>query len=96
MISTRFLDDGTEYAENNVVDEGYTVEIGDELVFFALTDRFPEINKKVVTVSHISFTGGIAVAEYRENFHFNRNRFHRVICGPKEEERGREFDEVFA
>lgn len=87
------LPDGTCYEDEPITDRD-TVKVGDEFVCVLIhPDRYPDIHNRVITVAHVSEFGGIAIREYKDNSHFVRRCFHRII----EKEGGPDgFDEVFA
>lgn len=89
----QFLPDGTCYEDDpiNLSDE---INIGDDLVCVLISKppMYPEIHKRVITVDHISETGGIKIRGYSDPSHFVRRCFHKII----EKENALEgFDEAF-
>ena len=95
MPSTLSLSDGTKYIAEPI---GYDhdVQPGDRLVFIAKShpDNYPNIHGRVITVSGLSNTGGIAVDEYGNGSHFVRRCFHEIVW--EREVDTSDFDAVFA
>lgn len=91
MTSILYTPDGIGYEEEPICDFD-DVGIGDEFVFITANRGYEEVNKKVVTVKHISGTGGIAIHEFERGVHFVRRCFHRIV---REEVDLGGFDEIF-
>lgn len=89
----RSLPDGTQYCDDHI-DDLLEVHPGDQFVaiFKSQPERYAKIHERVVTVSDVSDTGGIAVYEYGNLTHFVRRCFHEII--PKEVDLSG-FDEIF-
>ncbi len=88
------LPDGTKYNDEHISDD-LDVRPGDQFVCVLKKrpEQYASIHERVVTVSSVSRTGGIAVLEYGYGTHFVRRCFHEII--PEEVDLSG-FDEIFA
>ena len=91
MTSILYTPDNIGYEEEPITYDD-AVRVGDEFVFITVNRLYEEINKKVVTVKHISDTGGIAIHELEKGVHFVRRCFHRIVS--EEVDLG-DFDKIF-